>query len=255
MAPDYLRLRQVCLVAPELAVAEQVITDVLGLTVCYRDPNVAKYGLENALWSIGDMFIEVVAPTRADTAVGRFLARSGGRGGYMVIFDCSDPDRRASHARDIGVRVVTEITHDNYTGVQLHPRDCRGAMIEFNRTRGGDTDPNLYAPAGPDWRRAQSVGKAAIRAIMLASPAPYGLAQHWARIIETHPVDAQLNELRFPEAVLRFVDGQGTDERLDGIAVAMADAADVMVRAERAGLERTARGFRAVGVEWVLAAA
>ena len=255
MKPDYLRLRQVCLVAPELAPAERVITDVLGLTVCYRDPNVAKYGLENALWPIGDMFLEVVAPTKADTAAGRFLARSGGRGGYMVIFDCSDPHRRAIHARDIGIRVVTEITHDNYTGVQLHPRDCRAAMIEFNRTEGGDHDPDLYAPAGPDWRRAQSAGKVAIRAIELSSCDPDGLARHWARIIETRPVDARRNEISFLEAVLRFVDGQGTEERVDGIVVAMADTPDVLARAERAGLERTARGFRAVGVEWILAAA
>ena len=67
MTADYLRLRQICLVAPHLADAERVIADVLGLTVCYRDPNVGKYGLENALWPVGDMFLEVVAPTKPET--------------------------------------------------------------------------------------------------------------------------------------------------------------------------------------------
>ena len=176
MAADYLRLRQICLVAPHLADAERVITDVLGLTVCYRDPNVGKYGLENALWPIDDMFLEVVAPTQAETAAGRFLQRSAGRGGYMVIFDCSDPERRAAHAHDIGVRVVTQHTHDAYTGVQLHPRDCRAAMIEFNRTDGGDLNPDLYAPAGTDWLSARDANRgAAVRAIELSSPEPTSL--------------------------------------------------------------------------------
>src|SRR5689334_16646079 len=130
----YLRLRQICLVAPALAPAVRAVEQVLGLAVCYRDPNVAFYGLENALLPIGTRFLEIVAPIRPDTAAGRFLERSGGRGAYMVIFDCSDPDRRAARAQSLGVRIASTYRHGELHGMQLHPKDCRAAMIEFNHT-------------------------------------------------------------------------------------------------------------------------
>ena len=79
-----LRLRQVCLVAPRLAPVVDTIETILGLPVCHRDPAVAAYGLENALFVCGHQFLEVVAPTRDGTAAGRYLRRSGGRGASMA---------------------------------------------------------------------------------------------------------------------------------------------------------------------------
>ena len=61
MAP-YMRLRQICLVAPQLAPVISDIADIMGLAVCYRDGNVAKYGLENALLPVDTILLEVVAP-------------------------------------------------------------------------------------------------------------------------------------------------------------------------------------------------
>ena len=61
----YLRLRQICLVAPRLEPAISDIADIMGLSVCYRDGNVAKYGLENALLPVDTILLEVVAPPSA----------------------------------------------------------------------------------------------------------------------------------------------------------------------------------------------
>ena len=70
MAP-YLRLRQICLVAPRLEPVISDIAGIMGLSVCYRDGNVAKYGLENALLPVDTILLEVVAPTQPGTAAGR----------------------------------------------------------------------------------------------------------------------------------------------------------------------------------------
>src|ERR1700686_4554766 len=130
----YLRLRQICLVAPHLEPVISDIAAIMGLSVCYRDGNVAKYGLENALLPVDTILLEVVAPFQDGTAAGRFLQKAGGRGGCMAIFCCDDPDQRGRHAREMGVRVANVIDHAPYHGVQLHPRDCRPAFIEFNNT-------------------------------------------------------------------------------------------------------------------------
>ena len=64
----YMRLRQICLVAPHLEPVISDIAAIMGLSVCYRDGNVAKYGLENALLPVDTILLEVVAPTQAGTA-------------------------------------------------------------------------------------------------------------------------------------------------------------------------------------------
>ena len=99
-AAPFLRLRQVCLVAADLEREAARIAAIFGLEICYRDPNVARYGLANVLFPVGTSFLEIVSPTRAGTAAGRFLERHGGKYGYMVILDCDDPERyRAAPSR------------------------------------------------------------------------------------------------------------------------------------------------------------
>ena len=58
----YIRLRQICLVAPQLEPVISDIAAIMGLDICYRDGNVAKYGLENALLPVDTILLEVVAP-------------------------------------------------------------------------------------------------------------------------------------------------------------------------------------------------
>ena len=118
---EYMRLRQICLVAPHLEPVISDIAAIMGLNVCYRDGNVAKYGLENALLPVDTILLEVVAPTQGGTAAGRFLDKTGNRGGYMAIFCCEDPDARGAKANAMGVRTANVITHAPYHGVQLHP--------------------------------------------------------------------------------------------------------------------------------------
>ena len=110
---DYCRLRQICLVTADLT---RVIADmqaIFGVKLAYQDPHVRRYGLENALFPFGLAFVEIVSPIEPDTAAGRFLERSGGVGGYMAIFNCSDPERRGRHANAMG---RTHRTHHRARG-------------------------------------------------------------------------------------------------------------------------------------------
>jgi len=144
----YLRLRQICLVARALEPAVADLADIFGLAVCYRDGNVGKYGLVNALFPIGASFLEVVAPIEHGTAAGRYLERRSGDGGYMVILDCDDVERRRRRMDAIGVRIANPLKYESYTGLQLHPRDTGGSMLEVNHTTGGESLDGPYHPAG-----------------------------------------------------------------------------------------------------------
>jgi hypothetical protein len=226
MTAPFLRLRQVCLVNADLARAAMLLKAVFGIEECFRDPNVARYGLENVLFPVGTDFIEIVAPTRPDTAAGRFLARHGGRHGYMIILDCDDPEARQRHCAALGVRTANLIRHHNYLGVQLHPKDTGGAMIEFNRTENGGDPMGAYAPAGNDWQQAirRDVTRRLV-AVEIECPAPLAFAAHWGEILQ-RPVAALANggsKIALDSGSVRFRPGSGTEAVFTGIELEAAD--------------------------------
>jgi hypothetical protein len=110
------------------------------------------------------------------------------------------------------VRIANVIDHAPYHGVQLHPRDCRAAFIEFNHTAGSDDILGPYPPAGPDWQK--SIRKdvtQALTSVEMQSTEPKRLAEHWGEIIGT-AVGKNRNgepELKLPNCTFRFVRGEG----------------------------------------------
>ena len=128
-----LRLRQICLVASELRPVVDDLKAVLQLNECFHDPAVAEYGLENALLPIGRDFLEVVAPTQEGTAAGRYIERRCGDGGYIVILQCDDADRRRAHYQALRVRIANAMDYGDFDGTQLHPKDTGGCMLEVDQ--------------------------------------------------------------------------------------------------------------------------
>jgi hypothetical protein len=250
---SYMRLRQICLVAPHLEPVISDIADIMGLNVCYRDGNVAKYGLENALLPVDSILLEVVAPFQPGTAAGRFIEKTGGRGGYMAIFCCDDPDQRGAHANSIGVRIANVIDHAPYHGVQLHPRDCRAAFIEFNHTAGSDDVLGPYPPAGSDWQKSirNDVTQALIE-VEMQSPEPQALAEHWGNIIGIAVSKAGdgAPELKLPNCGFRFV--QGASDLMTALTFRVSDPAKVRDAANARGCEVSTDGFELCGVSFRL---
>lgn len=224
----FLRLRQVCLVAADLARETARIESLLGLEVCHRDPNVARYGLENVLFPVGTSFLEIVSPTRPGTTAGRFLERHGGNYGYMVILDCDDPERYRGRAESLGVRVANLIRHDAYFGVQLHPKDTGAAMLEFNSTVGGADPLGPYGPAGPHWQRAIRTERTrSLLGVEFESPEPGRLAERWASIME-RPVQ-ELGDgkcrIALDAGTIDFLPSTAPEAVLAGVNLEVADPA------------------------------
>jgi len=250
----YLRLHQICLAAPHLEAAAALIRALLGLEACHRDGGVAQYGLENVVFPVGsDRFLEVVSPTRAGTAAGRFLELMQGRGGYMLIFDCDDPKARAADAQRLGVRLANHIDRERYQGYQLHPKDCRATFLEFNHTVGGKEVDGPYWPAGEDWQRfVRSERTCRLDGVEVLSQDPAGLAQHWSRILGVAAlgsggrhvirVDRQDIAICGAPAVAR--------ERLEAVVLTVRGAEGILGRARQLGLEVRSDGFLLCGV-WV----
>lgn len=238
----FLRLRQLCLVAHDLEPVVEDLKAVFDIDVCHRDPAVAKYGLHNALLPIGNSFIEIVAPTRDETTAGRYLERRQGDGGYMVILDTDELDRWKKHVDAIGVRVASSLVTDGYRGLQLHPRDTGGALMEINWSEGGADVNAAYHPAGPHWRaHVRTTVARAIIGAELQSDDPKRLAAKWDQILQkpAREIDGQWR-IEVDQASLRFVpakDGRG--EGLGGIDVEVVDRGRVRDAARARGLPLT----------------
>ena len=217
-----LRLRQICLVAPNLEPSVSTICTVLGTLVTYMDANVGKYGLVNTLMPFGNSFLEVVAPTREGTAAGRYLDRRGGAGGYMVILDCDAIEPWLDHLPTVNVRVANDLDYPGeYRGLQLHPRDTGGTLLEINHSHGGAWE-GAYHPAGPRWKGTPGADEEeTILAAELQSGDPARLAARWSEILRRPVLDrAGVATIDLDRGALRFVparDGRG--EGLGGIDV------------------------------------
>lgn len=251
--PRYTRLRQICLVVPRLEPVVSDLADIMGLEVCYHDPHVAKYGLENALLPVDTVLLEMVAPITSGTAAERFIEKTGGRGGYMAIFCCDDPDERARHAEGMGVRTANVIDHPPYHAVQLHPRDCRAAFIEFSHTESSDDILGPYPPAGPDWQRAiRKDVTQALTGVEMQSPEPAALAAHWGQIIGGSVGINSHGEfvLDVPNCGFRFV--QGAREIMSGLTFRVSDATAVCEAARAKGYAVSGRSFPIGGVTFHL---
>ncbi len=259
---EFLRLKQICLVAPHLEPLAADIGTVMGLDVCYRDEAVGNYGLENVLFPVDSILLEVVAPTRDGTAAGRYLDRikradvkEGFHGGYMVIFTASDVERRRENAKSIGVRVAHVLDKPGFYSNQLHPADCRAAFICFNRTEGSDGILGPYTVAGPDWQKhIRKDTTQALVGLELESPDPAGLAAHWAKIFEV-PVEknaAGEPVLNFVNNSFRFI--QGPKEVLGGLVFRVNDVAKVRETARAKGYVVDGDSFHMGGVNFRLVA-
>lgn len=231
------RMRQICLVASRLDTLAADFKAVLGLTVCYRDPGVGKYGLENMLMPVGASFLEAVAPTRPGTTGGRYLERRGGDGGYMVICQVAENASYRARCEKLDVRIANTIDYDAYNEIQLHPRDSGGAMLSFGvqKTHGAED----WHPANQHHTGQQPSGRAkGFAAAEVQSDDPTRLAERWGQIYDL-PVKqvGKAFEIALADATLRIV--QATDGRPEGLAgldIATSDKEGALADARARGL-------------------
>ena len=177
------RLRQAVIAAVELEPTVERLTDELGLGEPFADPNVAHFGLHNAVFAIGDTFLEVVAPIREGTSAGRLLERRGGDCGYMAMFQVADVAAARRRAADEGVREVFAVELEEIAEAHLHPADIGGAIVSVSEPR----PPQSWAWGGPGWEERAIAG--AVAAITVAVADPQETRERWTAIIgATHGV-------------------------------------------------------------------
>ena len=216
-----IRLRQVALVARDLEPTVDALSKTLGVDVCYRDPGVAEFGLVNALFAIGDAFLEVVSPQQEGTTAGRLLDKHGGDYGYMVIMQLSDLEEARARLAGLGVRVVWKADLRDAAGTHLHPKDVGGAILSLDWM----DPPETWKWAGPEWEtHVDTDTVTALRGVIVAVPDPEATAKRWADVFGVGASGAHIT-LDHGTSISFVKSERPEDEGVCGIEVAATDRA------------------------------
>ncbi|MCV7400445.1 VOC family protein [Mycobacterium fragae] len=209
------RLRQVALVAHDCENTATALRETFGWPDPFHDPGVGEFGLVNAVFAVGDSFVEVVSPVQPDTTAGRYLARRGSDSGYMAIFQMPSLEEARRRVNDLGVRVVWKVDLDDIAGTHLHPKDTPGAIVSLDWASPTDS----WRWAGPAWTGTVPDHPAGgIAGITVEVQEPAEAARRWARVLG---LDAEVEDgvahVRLDPAgqSLRFV--PSVDGRAEGI--------------------------------------
>jgi len=186
------RLRQAVIAARDLDGVAGRLRSELSLAEPFSDPGVSYFGLRNAVFALGDTFLEVVSPVREDTAAGRLLDRRGGDCGYMVMLQVEDLAGARERARALGIREVFEVSVDDMAEVHLHPADIRGAIVSLSQPQ----PPESWRWGGPDWTARSAPGRVTGARIAVADPEAVGA--RWETVLGTAPADAGIRFVEDP---------------------------------------------------------
>ncbi|MFT7131315.1 MAG: hypothetical protein ACI81O_000017 [Cyclobacteriaceae bacterium] len=232
-----MRLRQVALVAEKLEPVREQLFGLLGIEKDFADPGVGEFGLENSVMSIGDTFLEVVAPMQSGTAAGRLLTARGGDGGYMVLLQVDDLAPYTAHTEALQLRKIWQVDRPEVKAFHLHPKDIGAAIVSIDQMNPAAS----WLWGGPDWAEQTARHAETICAVDIQSEDPQQLAQQWASSLMCSA------QAQGDGAVITLTDGQinfstATDGRGPGVSGLCLAVKDINLVKEQAAV---------MGLHWV----
>ena len=105
---------------------------VLGLR-CERREVIPSHAVRVAVFAVGDTHLELLEPTRSDTALARILETKG-EGIHHIAFATDALDEELAQVRAAGVRLIQEQPVAGAGGKRiafLHPNSTHGVLTEF----------------------------------------------------------------------------------------------------------------------------
>jgi methylmalonyl-CoA/ethylmalonyl-CoA epimerase len=126
------RIDHVGIVVSDLEAAIAVYTRLSGRGPAHR-ATVRRDGVEAVMFEVGDSRIELLAATRPDSAISRFLQRRG-TGLHHIAYGVSDVQVALDYYRELGLRLIDPAPRPGVGGrlvAFLHPEAAGGVLTEL----------------------------------------------------------------------------------------------------------------------------
>lgn len=106
--------------------------NIFGAILDHQEINSAQ-GVHEAMLSIGNSTLQLLAPLTPDSPIGKFLSKNG-PGIQQLALTVKDLQAAMDAAVDLGIRVLNPAPVVGSKGALinfLHPKDCGGVLIEL----------------------------------------------------------------------------------------------------------------------------
>ena len=126
------RIDHVGVAVANLDDAVALYSERLRMAVQHRE-TIAEQGVEAVLLEVGESHVELLRPLSPDTAVGRFLERSG-PGLHHVAYGTDDIDAALESVRAAGLRLIDEEPRPGMRRSRVafvHPSSTGGVLTEL----------------------------------------------------------------------------------------------------------------------------
>ena len=126
------RIDHIGVAVEDLDEAIALYEERLGMPFQHRE-TVEEQGVEAVLLGVGESHVELLSPLGPDTAVGKFLARSG-PGLHHVAYGTDDIDAALEAVRAAGLQLIDDQPRIGIRGSRVafvHPKATRGVLTEL----------------------------------------------------------------------------------------------------------------------------
>jgi methylmalonyl-CoA/ethylmalonyl-CoA epimerase len=130
------RLEHVAIAVRDLDAAESIFSAILGRPVASREV-VESEQVTTAFFDLGNVRLELLEPTTADSPVGRFLERRG-PGLHHIALEVPDIDAALARCRAAGLQTAGAAPRPGAGGRRvafLHPGSASGVLLELSEAR------------------------------------------------------------------------------------------------------------------------
>jgi len=130
----FTKIDHVGIAVADLDAAIAFYADTFGLRVVHEESN-EEQGVREAMLAVGDSDsrIQLLAPLRPDSAIGKFLDRSG-PGLQQLAYTVTDIDAVSATLRERGMRLLYDAPKRGTAGSRInfiHPKDAGGVLVEL----------------------------------------------------------------------------------------------------------------------------
>jgi methylmalonyl-CoA epimerase len=136
------RLDHVALAVSDLEASIEHYQRVWGLTLAHREV-VPEQGVEEAMFRLGDTYLQLVAPLSGDTPVGRFIERRG-EGLHHIAYEVDGIEAAMASAREHELALVDELPRQGSRNTRVafvHPGTNHGVLVELVEVHHDSEDP------------------------------------------------------------------------------------------------------------------
>ena len=214
---SWAKLRQVIIAAEDNAAAGEMLRSRLGVGRGFVDPGLDTINMDDNTIPVGDeTYLEIISPRDPGSSIGRWLAKAGGSGGYMLAIQHSDVVGVRRRARAMGIAEILADVVQGYELAQFSPWQL-GLIIEVD----GIPDPakwywdHLGVKAEPGAAVNDIVG------VEVAVQDPDAVARAWNELLDLEP--GGIRTVNLGGRHVHFVEGAGKP-RMTSITLRLAQS-------------------------------